>query len=81
MALETTVATNSQESTMCAASSNTGNDCIDLVDNCASEDEAGSDNDGAIRNRRKSDVWHEFDGVTRIMRKRSEALPFVQRLL
>ena len=39
----------------------------DLVDDCASDEEDGEDGEDGIRSREKSDIWHEYDGVSKLL--------------
>ena len=53
--------------------------CIERVDDSAPD--GNEEDDVVIRSREKSDIWHEFDGMTKLMRRNCPATPYMHQLL
>ena len=58
---------------------NDNDNCVDMVDVCDSDAEFGDDNE--IRSREKSDIWHEHDGLAKLLKRNNPAAPYIHHLL
>ena len=61
------------------ANNNDNDNCVDMVDVCDSDAEFGDDNE--IRSREKSDIWHEHDGLAKLLKRNNPAAPYIHHLL
>ena len=53
--------------------------CVEVVDECDSDAEDVEDN--VIHSREKSDIWHEHDGLSKLLKRDNPAAPYIHHLL